>query len=177
MFYFDGLYTKAGLIVRQAADQGLKAVMVSGDGITSNEFGQIAGPAAEGTLMTFAPGSQVNEKAAAIVAKFRDAGFKPAYTLYSYTALKVFRQGTEAAGSPDAERVADWLRSDQRVDTVLGSITFDEKGKRKHEDYAIYVWKKSASGTITYSMIDSRACRSRTFGRPQSRSAFLCRRG
>ena len=109
VFYFDGLYTEAGLIVRQAADQGLKAVMVSGDGITSNEFGQIAGPAAEGTLMTFAPDSQVNEKAAAIVATFRDAGFEPAYSLYSYTALKVFRQGTEAAGSPDAERVADWL--------------------------------------------------------------------
>lgn len=154
VFYFGGLYTEAGLIVRQAADQGLKAVMVSGDGITSNEFGQIAGPAATGTLMTFAPDPRVNDKATAVVARFRAAGFEPeAYTLYSYAALQVLKEGIEQAGEPDAESVAELLREGQPIKTVLGALSFDGKGDRRDEDYTMYVWNKTASGTITYSMI------------------------
>jgi branched-chain amino acid transport system substrate-binding protein len=34
--YWGGLHTEGGLIVRQMRDQGLKAVMMSGDGITSD---------------------------------------------------------------------------------------------------------------------------------------------
>src|SRR5690606_24795955 len=47
IIYYGGLHTEAGLIVRQSAEQGLKAVMMSGDGITSDEFASIGGPAAE----------------------------------------------------------------------------------------------------------------------------------
>jgi branched-chain amino acid transport system substrate-binding protein len=53
--YYGGLYTEAGLIIRQMRDQGLKAVMMSGDGLVSNEFWQIAGPGAAGTVVTFHP--------------------------------------------------------------------------------------------------------------------------
>ncbi|TIT71943.1 MAG: branched-chain amino acid ABC transporter substrate-binding protein, partial [Mesorhizobium sp.] len=35
--YYGGLHTEAGLIMRQLADQGLKAQFMSGDGIVSNE--------------------------------------------------------------------------------------------------------------------------------------------
>ncbi len=128
--------------------------MVSGDGITSNEFGQIAGPAATGTLMTFAPDPRVNDKATAVVARFRAAGFEPeAYTLYSYAALQVLKEGIEQAGEPDAESVAELLRVGQPIKTVLGALSFDGKGDRRDEDYTMYVWNKTASGTITYSMI------------------------
>src|SRR5579863_7653202 len=51
----DSLNTEGGLIIRQMRDQGMKTVMVSGDGITDNEFSQIGGPGVEGTLMTFGP--------------------------------------------------------------------------------------------------------------------------
>jgi branched-chain amino acid transport system substrate-binding protein len=39
IIYWGGLHTEAGLIIRQAADQGLKATLVSGDGIVSNRVG------------------------------------------------------------------------------------------------------------------------------------------
>ena len=52
---WGGLHTEGGLIIRQMRDQGMKTVMVSGDGITDNEFAQIGGPGVEGTLMTFGP--------------------------------------------------------------------------------------------------------------------------
>ncbi len=53
LVYWGGLHQEGGLIRRQMTDQGVNAVMMSGDGITDDEFAAIAGPGAEGTLMTF----------------------------------------------------------------------------------------------------------------------------
>ncbi len=53
IIYWGGLHTEAGLIIRQAKDQGLKATFVSGDGIVSNELASIAGDAVVGNLNTF----------------------------------------------------------------------------------------------------------------------------
>src|SRR3712207_9203993 len=69
--YFGGLHTEAGLIIRQMRDQGLNAPMMSGDGIVSSEFVSIAGPGAEGTLMTFGPDARKNPNAQEAVKKFR----------------------------------------------------------------------------------------------------------
>ena len=57
--------------------------MMSGDGIVSAEFASIAGPGADGTLMTFAPDPRKNPNAKDVVAKFKAKNFEPeAYTLY-----------------------------------------------------------------------------------------------
>ncbi|MGO7317116.1 branched-chain amino acid ABC transporter substrate-binding protein, partial [Rhizobium ruizarguesonis] len=82
------LHTEAGLIIRQAADQGLKAKLVSGDGIVSNELASIAGDAVAGTLHTFGPDPTANPANKELVEAFAAAGFNPdAYTLYSYAAM------------------------------------------------------------------------------------------
>ena len=52
---WGGLHTEGGLIVRQMRDQGMTTIMISGDGITDNEFASIGGPGVEGTLMSFGP--------------------------------------------------------------------------------------------------------------------------
>ena len=52
--YYGGYHAEAGLILRQAADQGYKFQLMSGDGLATAEFWPIAGPAGEGTLFTFA---------------------------------------------------------------------------------------------------------------------------
>ncbi|MGO7733189.1 branched-chain amino acid ABC transporter substrate-binding protein [Rhizobium leguminosarum] len=153
VIYFGGLYTEAGLIVRQAADQGLKATLVAGDGITSAEYAQIAGEAALGTLMTFAPDPRIMPSAAKIVEEFRHDGFEPeAYTLYAYAALEIVKTGVEKAKSSEASAVAEQLHDGKPVKTILGNIAFDKKGDRRDEDYAIYVWKKDDAGKISYEM-------------------------
>ncbi len=87
--YWGGLHTEGGLIVRQMRDQGVKAIMMSGDGITSDEFASIGGPAVEGTLMTFPPDPRKRPEAAAVVKAFEAKKFNPeAYTLYTYAALE-----------------------------------------------------------------------------------------
>jgi branched-chain amino acid transport system substrate-binding protein len=152
VIYFGGLHTEAGKIVRQAADAALEAQFISGDGIVSAEFATIAGPAAEGVLNTFGPDPRSNAAAAAVVEKFRAAGFEPeAYTLYSYAAMQVITQAIEKTGSADdAMKVAETVKSGGPWSTVLGDLGYDEKGDITKLDYVMYVWKKGADGNITY---------------------------
>ena len=149
--YFGGLHTEAGLIVRQSADAGLKSQFISGDGIVSDEFASIAGPAAEGVLNTFGPDPRNRAEAADLVKKFRDAGFEPeAYTLYSYAAMQVLAQAIAKAGTADSQKVAETIKSGGPWSTAIGDLSYDEKGDRKSLDYTMYIWKKDDSGKITY---------------------------
>ncbi|MGG7516555.1 branched-chain amino acid ABC transporter substrate-binding protein [Allorhizobium undicola] len=149
--YYGGLHTEAGLIMRQMADQGLKATLMSGDGITSNELASIAGDAVNGTLMTFPPDPRNNANAKDVVKKFRDAGFEPeAYTLYSYAALQIIADAAKAAGTNDSEKVAATMKAKGPFKTVIGDIGFDAKGDITRPDYVMYTWKKGPDGKYTY---------------------------
>ncbi|NNM72883.1 branched-chain amino acid ABC transporter substrate-binding protein [Enterovirga aerilata] len=150
--YFGGLHTEAGLIIRQMRDQGLKAPLMSGDGIVSAEFTSIAGPGAEGTLMTFSPDPRKNPNAKDVVAKFRAKNYDPeAYTLYSYASVQVLAQAAEGAKSTDGKKMSDFMKSGHVFKTVIGDISFDKKGDITRPDYVMYVWKKGADGKIDYS--------------------------
>ncbi|SIQ32990.1 general L-amino acid-binding protein [Rhizobium sp. RU20A] len=151
MIYYGGLHTEFGLLERQAADQGLKATFMSGDGIVSNELASIAGDAVDGTLMTFAPDPRKNPAAKELVEKFRAAGFEPeAYTLYSYAALQVIAEAAKAAGSTDGQAVAEAIKAKGPFATAIGELSFDEKGDITRPDYVMYTWKKNAEGKYDY---------------------------
>jgi branched-chain amino acid transport system substrate-binding protein len=55
VLYYGGYMAEAGLIVRHAADLGYDRQLVGGDGVSPKDFGLIAGPAPDGTLMTYLP--------------------------------------------------------------------------------------------------------------------------
>jgi branched-chain amino acid transport system substrate-binding protein len=149
--YWGGLHTEGGLIVRQMRDQGMTAVMMSGDGITSDEFASIGGPGVEGTLMTFPPDPRQRPEAAEIVKKFTDAGFNPeAYTLYTYAALEILKTAIEKAGAADPVKTAEVMYGGDAFKTVIGDIGFDKKGDITRPDYVLYTWKKNAEGKIKY---------------------------
>jgi branched-chain amino acid transport system substrate-binding protein len=151
LVYWGGLHTEGGLIVRQMRDQGVKAPMMGGDGITTDEFAQVGGPGVEGTLMTYGPDARNNPAAKSIVAKFRASKFEPeAYTLYSYAAVQVMAQAATAAKSVDPKKVAEKMHSGMKFKTALGDISYDKKGDRTNLDYVMYIWKKNADGKITY---------------------------
>ena len=150
--YYGGLHTEAGLIIRQMRDQGLNAPMMSGDGITDKEFAQIAGPGADGTLMTFGPDARKNPNAKDAVAKFKAKNIDPeAYTLYSYAAVQILAQAAEAVKSADPKKMAEYMHSGKTFKTVIGDISFDKKGDITRPDYVMYVWKKGQDGKIDYS--------------------------
>src|SRR6188508_3381480 len=121
LVYWGGLHTEGGLIVRQMRDQGVKAVLMGGDGITTDEFASVGGPGVEGTLMTFAPDPRKRPEAKAIVEKFRAKKFEPeAYTLYSYAAVEIIKQAAEQAKSLDPKKVAEVIKSGKKFKTVIG---------------------------------------------------------
>src|SRR5476649_2125747 len=70
LVYFGGLYTEGGLIVRQMRDQGVKAPLMGGDGITSDEYATVGGPGVEGSLMTYGPDPRNRPEAKAVVEEF-----------------------------------------------------------------------------------------------------------
>ena len=151
LIYWGGLYTEGGLIVRQMRDQGVKAPLMGGDGITSDEFASIGGPGVEGTLMTYGPDPRNKPDAKKVVEEFRAKKFEPeAYTLYSYAGVQIIKQAAEAAKSLDPKKVAEKMHSGMQFKTVLGDISYDKKGDITKLDYVMYVWKKDPSGKITY---------------------------
>ena len=148
---WGGLHTEGGLIIRQMRDQGMKTVMISGDGITDNEFSQIGGPGVEGTLMSFGPDPRNNPAAKEVVAEFKAKNFDPeAYTLYSYAAVQIIKQAAEATKSLDPKKIAEYMHSGKTFHTVIGDIAYDKKGDRTSVDYVWYTWEKGPDGKITY---------------------------
>ena len=144
LVYWGGLFTEGGLIVRQMRDQGVKAPLMGGDGITDDEFASVGGPGVEGTLMTFPPDPRNRTESKAVVEKFRANKFEPqAYTLYSYAAVQIIKEAAEAAKSLDPKKVAEVMHSGKTFDTVAGGISFDKKGDVSSDGYLI-------AGKITY---------------------------
>jgi len=155
LVYWGGLFTEGGLIVRQMRDQGVKAPLMGGDGITSDEFASVGGPGVEGTLMTYGPDPRNRPEAKPVLEKLRAKKFEPeSYTLYSYAAVEIIKQAAEAAKSLDPKKVAEQMKSGQKFKTVIGEISYNKKGDVNRLDYVMYVWKKNPQGKITYTEIE-----------------------
>ena len=164
---WGGLHTEGGLILRQMRDQGMNTVMISGDGITDNEFASIGGPGVEGTLMTFGPDPRNNPDAKDVVAEFKAKNFDPeAYTLYSYAGLQIIKEAAEKAKSLDPKKVAEVMHSGIPFHTVIGDIAYDTKGDRKSVDFVWYVWKKGPTARSPTSRCDQPSSSRRQEGEP-----------
>jgi len=139
--YFGGYHPEAGLMLRQSAEQGFKFQLIMPDSIASPEFWQIAGPAGEGTMFVFPSDPQAKPEAKEAVEKIKAGGFVPeGFTLFSYATIQAFAQGIERAGSDDPMKVAEALKNGEPIQTVVGDVTFDEKGDLKNASYDINQW-------------------------------------
>jgi branched-chain amino acid transport system substrate-binding protein len=140
LIYLGGYHTEAGLIARQAKEQGIEATMMSGDALVTDEYWAITGDTGQGTLMTFSPDPRKNAAAAPVVEEFKTAGYDPeGYTLYTYAAVQAWAQAVEKAGSTDLDAVIEVLHGNQ-FETVLGPISFDDKGDVEGSSYVMYEW-------------------------------------
>jgi branched-chain amino acid transport system substrate-binding protein len=140
LIYLGGYHTEAGLIARQAKEQGINATMMSGDALVTDEYWAITGDTGQGTLMTFSPDPRKNPAAAPVVAEFEAGGYDPeGYTLYTYATIQAWAQAVEKAGTTDLDAVVEALHGNQ-FETVLGTISFDDKGDVEGENYVMYEW-------------------------------------
>jgi branched-chain amino acid transport system substrate-binding protein len=139
--FIAGYHTEIALMARQAGESGYPVQLVAGNTVTTEEFGLIAGPAAEGTLFFDVADPRGRAEAAPVVERFRASGFEPeGYTLFSYGAVQAWAQAAEKAGSLELQAMIASLRQHQ-FDTVLGPIDFDEKGDLAVQNLVWYVWR------------------------------------
>jgi branched-chain amino acid transport system substrate-binding protein len=64
--------------------------------------------------------------------------------------VQIIAQAATAAKSVDPKKVAAMMHSGMPFKTVLGDISYDKKGDITKLDYVMYIWKKDATGTLTY---------------------------
>jgi branched-chain amino acid transport system substrate-binding protein len=142
VLFLGGYHTEAALIVRQMRDQGMGTVLMGGDTLVTQDYWSIAGPAGEGTLMTFLPDPRKNPAATEVVKRFKDRGIEPeGFVLYTYAALQAWTQAAQMAGTSDMGGVVKALNENE-FDTVIGKFRFDEKGDPNLPPYAVYRWSK-----------------------------------
>ena len=140
VIYYGGYPTEAGLIVRQARDQGFKAQFIGTSALVTEDYWKISGPAGEGTLMTFPPDPRNMPAAKVVVDEFRAQGYNPeGYTLYTYAAIQAFAQAAAKAKSVKVDDLSKALHS-MTAQTVIGSLTWDKKGDVTDARYVFYVW-------------------------------------
>ena len=90
--------------------------------------------------MTFGPEPRKLPSAAEVVRSFEAEGFSPeGYTLYAYAAVQVFAEAARRAGSTGLAALEKALYAGA-YETVLGPVTFDDKGDVRGFEYSMYRW-------------------------------------
>ena len=75
--FVGGYIAEMALMARAAGDRGYPLQLVTGMSLATEEFGLIAGPAAEGALFLDVAEARRRPEAAPVVERFRASGFEP----------------------------------------------------------------------------------------------------
>jgi len=141
VYFFGGIYPEGGLLVKQAKEAGLKAPMVSGDGVIDPVFVQIAGEAAEGTYLTFSPDTTKLPTAQEVLKRYRARYGEPGpYSFYAYDAAQVLLRAIQSAGTADGSKVSQAIHL-SLYDGITGRIQFDSKGDLLATQYVVWITK------------------------------------
>ena len=116
--------------------------MIGPDTLNTEFFWRVAGEASEGVLFPSNPELRNEPEAAPLVANFRAKGYEPeGITLQTYTAVQVWAEAVEKAGTLELNAVIESLRTNQ-FDTLFGTIGFDAKGDATgYEPFQWYIWQ------------------------------------
>ena len=129
--FFGGLYTEAGLLIKQLRAAGWTGIFMSGDGAKNPDLFEVAGEAVDGAY--FSVGGVPVEalpSASDFVARYQKlwAGASMhTFDHYGYEAARVALQALRKAEGPDRRKVLEAVRVGTRRGMV-GDIAFDAKG-------------------------------------------------
>ena len=146
--YYGGYHPELGLLMRQAREQGLKAVFMGPEGAGNPDINAIAGDAAEGMLLTLPADFSQNPANAPIVKAFNDRkrNASGAFQLTAYTATQVIADGMKGAKSTDPEAVLRFMRANT-FETPIGKVSWNEQGDLKAFEFQVFTWHKDGSKT------------------------------
>lgn len=144
VIFFGGYHPEAGLIKLEMQKLGVDAVLVGGDTLMGQAYWDVAGEAGQGTLFTYPQDPRDLQGAAPVVAALEERGEDAdRYALIAYAAIEAWAKAVEAAGSADFEAVTQSLE-DEDLATVLGTVSFNEKGDSNIPAFVWHEWQAGA---------------------------------
>ncbi|AKP90359.1 leucine ABC transporter subunit substrate-binding protein LivK [Achromobacter xylosoxidans] len=147
--YYGGYHPEMGLLLRQAAEQGVKAKWMGPEGTGNPDINAIAGDAVEGMLLTLPADFTQNAANAEIVKAFaaKKRNASGAFQMTAYTATQVIADGIKGAGSEDPTKVAKYLHANS-FDTPIGKVSWNKQGDLTNFQFDVFVWHKDGSKSV-----------------------------
>lgn len=156
--YFGGVVMEGALTKSQMTKIGLDKLFCAVSGLADEKFNEVAGKAAEGTVIT-KPGFDLDELPGGVEFKkaYDAQGYSEpmgAYGIYAYEAAKIILEGLKQVGPDDKAAIAKTIRN-MKFEGILGSTTFDENGQTElapvtklvSQDGKWVKWEKSEYAT------------------------------
>ncbi|MCL5780679.1 MAG: ABC transporter substrate-binding protein [Firmicutes bacterium] len=129
---FTGYYTEGGLFMKEARKQGMKAVMVGGDGLLSDVLMKMGGEAVEGSMVYCgfaADEAKAGEKTKKFIEAYKagnNGALPDMFSAQGYDAVMLIADAIKAAGSDVPEKFRAELAKTKDWIGVSGTITFQE---------------------------------------------------
>ena len=146
--FFGGLYTEAGIVLKQMREKGLETPFVGADALDSSGLVDIAGDAVRNTFFTTVAGDVTSsETGQEFVKKYEEKYGKTveAFSVYGYDTMGAVLAAVERAIEandgklPTREAVSAEIRATKDYKGALAEVTFDEKGDNSNA--RIYLFK------------------------------------
>ena len=146
--YFGGYHPEMGLLMRQAREQGVKALFMGPEGVGNKDITAIAGAASEGMLLTQPVDFSADPANVALLSAFAAQKRDPngPFQMPAYAGVKVIADAIAGTGSTDPARVAAYMHS-HTFKTPIGVVAYDDKGDLKSFKFVVYTWHQDASKT------------------------------
>jgi len=138
VLFFPSYAQQATIVLKEAKKRGIKLKFVGSDTLMNDDFLNLAGNLTDGVELSFPPDPSHDRRNRKLTRQLKEKGFNPeAFTFYTYAAVEVWAQAVTAAKKLDVNAVVSVLRKN-KIDTVLGRITFDSKGDVSQPGFVMY---------------------------------------
>jgi branched-chain amino acid transport system substrate-binding protein len=136
---FGGYHPEASKIITMMKKKRLNADFISDDGVKDITFIKVAGKFAEGAYASGPMDTSKNPLSiAAVEAHKAEFNADPgAFYENAYSAVLAMTNAVEKAGSTDLDALKKALQT-EKVDTPVGTISFDEKGDAIGVGFSVY---------------------------------------
>jgi branched-chain amino acid transport system substrate-binding protein len=147
VIFYGGMDAVAGPMLKQMKALGLRAKLVSGDGVCSEKMPLLAGDAlVDDKVFCVVAGGVTGPQEAGLNAfngRYQQRYKMPVqtYAPYAYDAVLVFAAAMQKANSSDPAKFLPALAA-IRYEGVTGSIAFDPKGDLKNAALTLYTYRK-----------------------------------
>src|SRR5471032_1632585 len=140
---YGGMDATGGPFAKQAKQLGLRARVLAGDGVCTDQLSTLAGDATDNIVCSEA-GMALEKMAggAAFEAKFQKRFGQPIqiYAPFTYDAVYIIVDAMKRANSTDPAKILAAM-PDTDYKGVIGETTFDSKGDLKHGVISLYDYK------------------------------------